>query len=130
MKIFYLTLAFLLEASAIPGYTDCDTARDFLCDFDVKTGLRKQCIHRYVLDVSNPTATAYTNAKNEDPDLFKGGESFSCYTQGADVDAAMLQHNMKDKETTVTSSYTKKDIPAGFAYSDELPEPTTLDQFV
>jgi hypothetical protein len=130
MKILYLTLAFLLEASAKPGYTDCDTTRDYLCDFDVKTGLRKQCIKRYVLDVSNPTATAYTNAKNADPDLVKGSETFHCHTQGADVDAVMLQHNIKDSETTVTSSYTKLDIPAGSAYSDELPKPTTLDEFV
>ena len=141
MKIFYLTLAFLLEASAIPDqgtphrlrYSQRLSLRFRRKD---KTGLRKQCIQRYVilrfgfLDVSNPTATAYTNAKNEDPDLFKGGESFSCYTQGAEVDAVMLQHNIKDSETTVTSSYTKKDIPAGFAYSDSMPEPTTLDQFV
>ena len=59
MKLLYLTMASLLEASAIPGYTDCDTARGSLCEFDIKTGLRKQCIRRFVLDVSNPASTDY-----------------------------------------------------------------------
>lgn len=128
MKLLYLTMASLLEASAIPGYTDCDTARDNLCEFDIKTGLRKQCIRRYVLDISNPSATDYQNALAADPSLTKGSETSSCYPQ-AEVDAVMLKHNVKDDATTVTNSYTKIDIPAGTAYSDDLPKPTTLEEW-
>lgn len=128
MKLLYLTMASLLEAQAIPGYTDCNTARDNLCDFEIKTGLRKQCIRRYVLDISNPSATDYQNALAADPDLTKGSETSSCYPQ-AEVDGVMLKHNVKDAGTTVTNSYTKIDIPAGTAYSDELPMPTTLEEF-
>ena len=102
MKLLYLTMASLLEASAIPGYTDCDTARDNLCDFDVTTGLRKQCVKRYVASISNTRDSDYKKLKKLDPDLVKGSETFSCYTQGAEVDTVLALHNKKDKTTTVT----------------------------
>ena len=102
MKLLYLTMASLLEASAIPGYTDCDTTRDNLCEFDVKTGLRKQCVKRYVAAISNSRDSDYKNLKKLDPDLVKGRETYSCYTQGAEVDTVLALHNKKDRSTTVT----------------------------
>ena len=41
--------------------TSCENTNN-ICDFDYKTGLRKQCIKRYVLSISNPNDAGYTNA--------------------------------------------------------------------
>ena len=125
MKLLNLTMASLVGVQAVPGYTDCDTARDNLCEFDVKTGLRKQCVKRYVASISNTRDSDYKNLKKLDPDLVKGRETFSCYTQGAEVDTVLALYNKKDRTTTVTLQYTALDIPAGTAYADPLPEATT-----
>jgi len=128
MKLLYLTMASLLEAASAQD-TNCDRTRSDLCEFEVKTGLRKQCVYRYVLDVSNPKEAAYLEALKLDPDLTKGNESWTCYNQ-ADVEAVLLTHNIKDPSTTVTNSYTVSDIPAGTAYNDPLPAATTPEEFL
>jgi hypothetical protein len=62
-------IAILLDSTkAQPGLTSCENT-DSLCDFDYKTGLRKQCIKRYVLSVSNPNGAGYKNALRVDTDL-------------------------------------------------------------
>lgn len=123
-------MASLLGANAIPGYTDCDTARGNLCDWDMKTGLRKQCVKRLVKEVGNALAPAYVTAANEDPDLVQGRETYSCYKQGKEVNDVMLLSNVKDEATTVTNEYTQLDIPAGYAYSDALPIPTSQQEML
>ena len=86
---------------AQPGLTSCSDT-DTLCDFDYKTGLRKQCIKRYVNSVGNYWGAGYKNALKNDTDLRKGFETFRCY-ESQDVEAIMATHNIKDSKTTVTS---------------------------
>ena len=126
MMLLYLTIVSLLEAQALTGYTNCDRTRNDLCEFDYKTGLRKQCIYRYVNDVSNPNDADYQNALAADPDLVKGKETWTCYPQ-AEVEAIMLKSNVKDELTTVTNTYRKSDL--GPAYSDRIPAGSTLEEW-
>ena len=116
----------LITCSATAGMTiGVASLGATLCDWDMKTGLRKQCVKRLVKEVANALDPAYITAANQDPDLVQGKETYSCYTQGKEVNDVMLLSNVKDETTTVTSEYTKLDIPAGFAYSDALPIPTS-----
>ena len=93
------------EPIVFPPYkndlTSC-TEKNTLCDFDYKTGLRKHCIMRIVIDVSNPNDADYKNALEIDKDLFRGSELRKCYTS-EEAEALMATHNKKDLKTTVTS---------------------------
>jgi hypothetical protein len=59
-------------------------------------------VKRYVASISNTRDSDYKKLKKLDPDLVKGSETFSCYTQGAEVDTVLALHNKKDRSTTVT----------------------------
>lgn len=115
-----------LQAQALTGYTNCDRNRNDLCEFDVETGLRKQCVYRYVNDVSNPNDADYANALAADPDLVKGKETWTCYPQ-AEVSALMLKSAVKDELTTVTSTYRKIDL--GPAYNEQPAAVTTIEDW-
>lgn len=100
--LLFSAVAILLDSTmAQPGLTECKN-EDKLCDFDYETGLRKQCIKRYVNGVSNPNDADYKNALKIDTDLRRGSETFRCYRR-QDVEAIMATHNKKDARTTVTS---------------------------
>ena len=62
----------------VNGLTSCSKT-DQKCDIEKATGLRKVCIQKYILDVSNPLSTNYRNALARDPTLYKGSEIYSCY---------------------------------------------------
>ena len=70
----------------------------------------KQCVMKYIIDVSNTAGTDYKNALAKDPELAKGSESYRCIPQDQ-VDAMMALNNVKDDATTITASYKKFDIP-------------------
>ena len=60
-SVVMLMMTKLDSTKAEPSLTTC-SYENSLCDFDYKTGLRKQCIKRYVLDVSNPNDANYKSA--------------------------------------------------------------------
>ena len=64
----------------------------------------KVCIYRYVLDISNPNSSGYSNALAQDDDLVKGKENYKCY-DASEVEALLATDKQKDPITTVTSTY-------------------------
>ena len=121
-------IVILLDSTkAQPGLTTC-ADKDSLCDFDYETGLRKQCIKRYVNGVSNPRDADYKNALKLDADLVAGKETWRCHLR-ENVDTLMATNQKKDKLTTVTNTYSKYDIPPETGYSDPIADVADLEGF-
>ena len=76
----------------------CD-APDYACPDSSES-----CLYRYVASVSNPKASAYKNALQEDAELVAGSDTTICVTRD-DVSKYLDLTGRKDQETTVTAYY-------------------------